>query len=83
MVPNTFHSVSGINDVQMFLLKTFDGNTTLEQAEEALAAKFRAGDFNATRDGQPITDPAALAELLKNVTANTVTDFSRSGLLAA
>jgi len=83
VVPNTFHSVSGINDVQMFLLKTFDGNTTLEQAEEALAAKFRAGDFNATRDGQPITDPAALAELLKNVTANTVTDFSRSGLLAA
>ncbi len=81
VVPNTFHSVSGINDVQMFLLKTLDGNTTLAQAEQALAAKFKAGDFNATRDGQPITDPAALAELLRNVTVNTVNDFSRSGLL--
>ena len=83
VVPNTFHSVSGVNDVQMFLLKTFDGNTTLAQAQEALAAKFKAGDFNATRDGQPITDPVALAELLKNVTASTVEDFSRSGLLTA
>ncbi len=81
-VPNTFHSVSGLNDVQAFLLGLMDGKTTLAQAQVALADKFAKGDFNATRDGQPITDPAALQEIIGNVAANTLADFARAGLLA-
>jgi methyltransferase-like protein/SAM-dependent methyltransferase len=83
VVPNTFHQVSGINDVQAALLAGMDGKTTVAKLEEDLLAKFKAGQFNASRDGQPLTDPAVVADVVKTVTTNSVGDFARTGLLAA
>jgi methyltransferase-like protein/cyclopropane fatty-acyl-phospholipid synthase-like methyltransferase len=81
-VANTFHSVSAINDVQAALIALMDGKTAVSKIESDLLARFTKGDFNASRDGNLITEQEVVAEIVKNVTTNTLADFSRSGLLA-
>ncbi|RYX89819.1 MAG: methyltransferase domain-containing protein [Comamonadaceae bacterium] len=83
VVPNTFHGISALNDVQSALLAKMDGTNTVSEVEASLLARFTQGEFNASRDGSVITDPPVVADVVKNVTANALADFSRGGLLAA
>ncbi len=80
-VPNTFHQVSVVNDIQAYLLILLDGKRSMAEVEALLLDKFVSGIFTASQDDIAITSSMQLSPVVTKFCADALQDFIRSGLM--
>lgn len=79
----TFHTVAAVSDVQAALIELMDGQRSIDEIEAAMLADFANGRFQASQNGQQVTDPDRLKFIVRSFCTNAMQDFARAGLMAA
>jgi methyltransferase-like protein len=81
-LPNRFHQASGLNEVQWTYLGMLDGKRTASAVQEEFLKFFSDGRFTANQNGAPVTDPAAVKQVVDEFCKAAQKDFVRLGLMA-
>jgi len=82
-VCNQWHELVGLSLLERCVLPLLDGAHSHEQLAAHLAAEARAERLRFIREGQPLTDEAALGDFTRQQVALALQDLRRKALLIA
>ncbi len=82
LVANRRHEMYRPTDFDLRLIPLLDGTRDRAELLEQLTQLVLAQELTVQREGQPVTDPAAVREAIAPVLEKTLTDFAAAALLS-
>jgi methyltransferase-like protein/ubiquinone/menaquinone biosynthesis C-methylase UbiE len=81
VIPNRRHEVVRLNELDRHLIPLLDGTHDAAALTEKLAVIAQTGAINVNKEGQPLTDPAAVREALGSIMRQAMDNVARMAVL--